>query len=119
MRTVLTSHGGGRTEKVFVSIDVARHRSRHPRFHGRFNFVCTRPSSFSSWPKGRVRLFLFCDMEGHHKRKRDYEGTVVTFYTPDTTFRRVFKGAFSGAAMVGACECSSANIVTDIHRSIS
>ncbi|KAH9892834.1 hypothetical protein C8Q73DRAFT_699634 [Cubamyces lactineus] len=31
-------------------------------------------------------------MEGHHKRKRDYEGTVVTFYTPDTTFRRVFKG---------------------------
>ncbi|KAI0334957.1 hypothetical protein GY45DRAFT_1367001 [Cubamyces sp. BRFM 1775] len=31
-------------------------------------------------------------MDGHNKRKRDYEGTVVTFYTPDTTFRRVFKG---------------------------
>ncbi|KAI0371120.1 hypothetical protein BV20DRAFT_1051871 [Pilatotrama ljubarskyi] len=30
-------------------------------------------------------------MEGH-KRKRDDEGTVVTFYAPDRTFQRVYKG---------------------------
>ncbi|KAI0675011.1 hypothetical protein C8Q78DRAFT_1010005 [Trametes maxima] len=30
-------------------------------------------------------------MEGN-KRKRDDDGTVVTFYTPDRTFQRVFKG---------------------------
>lgn len=29
---MVTSHGGGRIEEVFVSVDPARHRSRQPAF---------------------------------------------------------------------------------------
>lgn len=36
----------------------------------------------------------FDGMEAH-KRKRDDEGTLVTFYAPHRTFARVYKGTFS------------------------
>lgn len=52
------------------------------------------------------------------KRKRDDEGTVVTFYTSDRTFQRVYKGAF--ALSVGRVTSAEQNTFSAIvYRTIS
>lgn len=46
---MLTSHGGGRIEEVFVFVDGARHRASSRNFLGRlFNFVFSHTSSSTS-----------------------------------------------------------------------
>lgn len=51
------------------------------------------------------------------KRKRDDDGTVVTFYTPDRIFQRVYKGAF--ALSLGRVKGAEQNTFwAIIHRTI-
>ncbi|KAI0743808.1 hypothetical protein C8Q80DRAFT_1183236 [Daedaleopsis nitida] len=55
---------------------------------------CTRrtPSCSRTVVRPPSSSFLPIDAMETHKRKRDDEGTIVTFYAPDRTFARVYKG---------------------------
>ena len=93
MRTVWAGHGGGKWERMslvdasdsaagqtgrlFVLNPLRAKSSLLPLYH---------LASSSTTPSPSVH------MDGH-KRKRDDEGTVVTFYAPNRTFARVYKGA--------------------------
>lgn len=94
----------GGSEGVFGRVDAPAPDDRCRDFMGasvRLEILRTRRSPRPCPRILRVRATRFLDMEAH-KRKRDEDGTVVTFYAPNRTFARVYKGA-SSSVMQSSC----------------
>ena len=95
---MLASHGG-RSEGVFGRVDApAPDDAARSSWAPLFSLKSSARDAADALALGlRVRAARFLDMEAH-KRRRDEDGAIVTFYAPNRTFARVYKGA-SGTAM--------------------